>query len=113
MAVSIISDQPVLRVDEGGTIRIGASRVSLDSIVACHQRGDTPEQIAEGFPAVPIADIYSALGYYFRHRAAMDVYLAEQEKRAKEARRALEADPAHQEFSKTIKARIEARRPAP
>ena len=40
---------PPLRWDEAGGIRIGSSRVTLDSLLATYHNGSTPEEIAIQF----------------------------------------------------------------
>jgi uncharacterized protein (DUF433 family) len=76
-----------LRIDETGTIRIGTSRVTLDSIVGAFRAGITPEQLAEGFPTICLADIYFAIGYYLSHQAEIEQYLREGERQAEEVLR--------------------------
>jgi uncharacterized protein (DUF433 family) len=45
-----------------GTIRLKGSRVTLDTLIGATKRGDTPEQIQQGFPSLSLAQIYSAMG---------------------------------------------------
>lgn len=66
-----------LSIEASGTIRVGGTRVTLDSILASFHAGATAEEIAVQFPAVPLADIYHAIGYYLRHTADVDAYLAD------------------------------------
>jgi uncharacterized protein (DUF433 family) len=69
---------------------VGGTRVTLDSILHAYRRGDTPEEIAEGFPTVPLADIYAVIAYYLRYRDEVDGYLAEQEAAGERARQEIE-----------------------
>ncbi|MBM4071018.1 MAG: DUF433 domain-containing protein [Planctomycetes bacterium] len=75
MKTLIEADPMPLRVDEDGAIRVGDSRVTLDVILAEHRRGVTPEQIAEEYDTVNLADIYAALGYCLRHGEQIAAYL--------------------------------------
>jgi uncharacterized protein (DUF433 family) len=84
MPLTIHPDSSVLRLDDYDTIRIGKTRVTLDTLVAVFNNGETPEQIAQNFPTLDLADIYTALGYYLRHRAEVDAYLQAREKQANE-----------------------------
>ena len=43
---------------------VAGSRVSLDSIVYEYLRGESPEGIAESFPAVALEEIFGALAFY-------------------------------------------------
>ena len=80
-----------LRTDEHGVIRVGDSRVTLHTIVGRHLAGDTPEIIHEGFPTVPLADIYAVIAYYLAHRDEVDAYIHQIETAAEQQRRAHES----------------------
>lgn len=71
-----------LRQTADGTIRIGETRVSLETIIAAYLRGDRPEEISEGFPAIELADIYAIIAYYLKNCEAVDAYLAQQDEDA-------------------------------
>jgi uncharacterized protein (DUF433 family) len=64
-----------LRTDEDGVIRVGKTRVTLMTIVQRYRAGDTPELIHEGFPSVPLVDIYSVIAYYLAHSEEIDAYI--------------------------------------
>ena len=55
---------PPFRWDEAGGIRIGSSRVTLDSILASYHNGSTPEEIAIQFSVLRLEDTYSTIAYY-------------------------------------------------
>ncbi|MEM6280698.1 MAG: DUF433 domain-containing protein [Chloroflexota bacterium] len=76
-----------LRTDENGVIRIGDTRVTLVTVIGRHRAGDTAEQIHEGFPAVPLTDIYAVIAYYLANRDAVDDYLREVDEAAAQTRR--------------------------
>jgi hypothetical protein len=42
MSVTTVAEPSPLRVDEGGTIRVGATRVTLDTLIAAFGAGATP-----------------------------------------------------------------------
>jgi uncharacterized protein (DUF433 family) len=75
---------------EGG-LYIAGSRVSLDSIVYAFLRGESPDGIAESFPAIDLEEVFGALAFYLANRAEIDEYLrkgkAEFEKLREESRR--------------------------
>jgi uncharacterized protein (DUF433 family) len=75
-----------LYTDEEGVIRVRNTRVTLLTLVAAHNRGDTPSEIHEGFPAIPLADIYAVLAYYLSHQSEVDDYI-QHIKQAAEQRR--------------------------
>jgi uncharacterized protein (DUF433 family) len=66
---------PPFRWDEAGGIRIGQSRVTLDSILAAYHNGSTPEEIAVQYSVISLEDIYTAIAYYLNHRQEIDNYL--------------------------------------
>ena len=39
--------------DDDGTVRLRGSRVTLETLVGAFKRGDSPEEIQEGFPKDP------------------------------------------------------------
>jgi uncharacterized protein (DUF433 family) len=51
------------------------SRVSLDSVVYGFLRGESPEGIAESFPALRLDQIFGSLAFYIANREAVDQYL--------------------------------------
>ncbi len=91
MSLSIIADAPPLAADEHGVIRIGGTRITLDSLIACYQQGETAEELAQNFPPLQLADIYAAIGYYHRHRAEVEAYLAARDEQREQSRRAVES----------------------
>ncbi len=50
-------------------------RVSLDSVVCAFLRGESPEGIAESFPALGLEQIFGALAFYVANREIVDQYL--------------------------------------
>ena len=64
-----------LRIDETGTIRIGQTRVTLDSVADSWQQGATPEQIVNQFPTLKLPDVYAVLAWMLRHPSETESYL--------------------------------------
>jgi uncharacterized protein (DUF433 family) len=58
-----------------GAYRVAGSRVSLDSVVYAFLRGESPDGIAESFPALNLEQIYGAIAFYLGHRDTVDTYL--------------------------------------
>jgi uncharacterized protein (DUF433 family) len=56
---------------------IEGTRVSLDSVVHAFLRGESPEGIAETFPALALEQIFGALTFYTANRGLVDRYLSE------------------------------------
>lgn len=82
--------EPVpLREDADGVIRIGGTRVTLDTMLTAYRQGSTPEQIAEDYSSLDIADVYAAIAYYLRHREEVEEYLTRRRRQAEAAREEL------------------------
>ena len=56
---------------------VGATRVSLDSIVYDFLDGMSPDSIAENFPVLTLEEVFGALAFYLAHREEVDAYLRE------------------------------------
>jgi uncharacterized protein (DUF433 family) len=93
MTLPIEKESPPLRVDETGTVRIGASRVTLDVVVDAFRSGESPEAIAEDFDTISLAEVYAAIGYYLRHQKQLDAYLAKRDAEADAMQREAESKP--------------------
>jgi uncharacterized protein (DUF433 family) len=74
-----------------GVIRVSGTRVTLDSILLAFNDGATPEEIAQQYPAVPLADIYHLIGYRLRHAAEMEEYLRRRLRESRELQQQNEA----------------------
>lgn len=91
MTVAIQPEAPPLRVDEGGAVRIGQSRVPLVRLIEAFHNGVSPEMFCHQYDTVMLADAYGVIAYYLRHRAEVDAFLAEEERRAEEIWREIES----------------------
>ena len=56
-----------IHTDADGVVRVAGTRVTLDTIVAAFDAGATAEEIAQQYPSVGLADVYSVITYYLRH----------------------------------------------
>ena len=64
-----------------GGYYVAGTRISLDSVVCAFNRGESPEQILEGYPFLgSLAKAYGAIAFYLDHKAEVDKYLAESER---------------------------------
>jgi uncharacterized protein (DUF433 family) len=85
-----------LETDADGVVRVSRTRVTLDTLVQAFSEGATAEEIAQQYPAVPLADIYSVIGYYLGQRGEVEAYLRERRQQTEQVRQQTEtrADPA-------------------
>ena len=110
MGLAIHTESPPLSTDETGTVRVAGTRVTLDSVIGSFNGGSSPEQIAQQFPSVSLADVYAAIGYYLRHPDQVNAYLQERSRQADDLRRQIESDPQTQRIRESLQARKSAQR---
>src|SRR5271155_313822 len=61
--------------ERSGAYFIVGTRVSLDSVVHAFLRGESPEGIAESFPALTLEQTLGSLAFYLANREKIDQYL--------------------------------------
>ena len=76
--------------DEDGVIRVGDTRIILETILGEHSAGKSPQAIADNFPPLTPGDVHAVLAYYYRHRATLDEYLRVRRDEADRLRREIE-----------------------
>lgn len=86
------AELPPLRVDAGGGVRVGVTRVSLDVVVEQYENGMTPEDVVRAYDTLALAEVYAVIAYYLRHRAAVRAYLDRRAAEAAALRATIEAD---------------------
>lgn len=91
MVTTTITEIVPIKMNKDGVILVSKTRVTLDTIVYAFNEGSTAEEIAQQYPSVPLADIYSVIGYYLRKKKQVDIYLKRREKIALEVRKQNEA----------------------
>jgi uncharacterized protein (DUF433 family) len=96
MALLVTTERVPLVTDADGVVRVGSTRVTLDTLVAAFCQGMTAEGIVEQYPSLRLADVYLVLGYFLSHQEDVEAYLRGRQQRAAEVRRENEArfDPA-------------------
>lgn len=86
MELHVSPEQVPIETDVDGVIRIGGTRVTLDTVMAAFDAGATPEEIVQQYPSVTLADIYSVIAYYLRHQSEIRAYLAQRQRQAAQIR---------------------------
>lgn len=82
MSLILERETPPLREDETGAIRVGTSRVLLETVVRAFQDGASPESIVHRYSTLSLADVYNTIGYYLRHQDSVEAYLNQREQMA-------------------------------
>lgn len=91
MLLAITPESMPLMTDWDAVVRVGSTRVTLDTVVAAFRTGATAEEIAQQYPSVDLADVYAVITYYLRHRSEVEEYLRVREREAAEVRAEMEA----------------------
>ena len=86
------AEPPPLRADEGGAVRVGKSRVSLELVVEQYENGMTPEDLVRAYDTLDLADVHAVIAYYLRHREEVRAYLQRREEEAKALRAKIEGE---------------------
>lgn len=65
---TVVERVPLAKSDDG-VIRVGGTRVTLETVVTAFDAGSTPEEIAQDYATLKLDDIYAVITYYLRHTA--------------------------------------------
>ncbi|HEV3415454.1 MAG TPA: DUF433 domain-containing protein [Pirellulales bacterium] len=87
MSIPTTAEPVPLSTDQDGVVHVGATRVTLDTVVAAFREGMTPEGIVEQYPSLGLSDVYRVIGYYLSHADEVDAYLRDRGRLATETRR--------------------------
>jgi uncharacterized protein (DUF433 family) len=82
-----------VRLDDGGTYRVGGTRTRLDTIVYEYLQSGNAESVARAFPQIGLENLFGALAFYLANRQEVDEYLKRRESEAEKARAEIEARP--------------------
>ena len=61
---TLIAEPPPLHEDQDGVVRVGGTRVTLDTVVEAYEEGATPEEIVLQYSSLKLSDVYATIGYY-------------------------------------------------
>ena len=90
--LSLNADPPPLRLDEGGAVRVGKTRISLDLVVEQYENGMTPDDLVRAYDTLELADVHAVIAYYLRHRDEVRAYLNRRVEEAGALRVKIEAE---------------------
>jgi uncharacterized protein (DUF433 family) len=103
MSFIVRNDTLPIAEDASGGLRVGGSRVLLETIIRAFQDGATPESIVQRYPTVSLENVYTVVAYYLRHRQEIEDYLAHREQSAQQVRDRIER---HQRDTRDIRSRL-------
>ena len=81
-----ITETVPISIDADGVMRVGGTRVTLDTIVAAFREGATAEEIAQQYSSVSLADVYSVIAYYLRRQTEVEDYLEKRQQESEQIR---------------------------
>ena len=87
MTPAVVTETVPLTTDSDGVIRVGKTRVTLDTVITVFLDGATAEEISYQFPSLELADVYSVIGYYLRRRDEIDAYLCQRRELAEQVQK--------------------------
>ena len=79
----VLENQPVpLKRDEDHVVRVGGTRVPLETVVGAFLEGATAEEMAQQYPSLALSDIYLVISYYLNHRDQVHRYLQRRKRKS-------------------------------
>src|SRR5687767_4129427 len=106
---ALVARPAPLQMDEDGVVRVGGTRVRLETVLAAFNQGCSAEEILLKYPSLQLTDIYAVITYYLWHRSEVETYLQERQGSVETVRQENEA-----RFSpQGIRARLLSRRKSP
>lgn len=88
---ALVAEPAPLQADEDGVLRVGGTRVRLDTVIGAFNDGCSPEEILLKYPSLNLTDIYAVITYYLWHRNEVEAYLNERRGLAEQVRQDNEA----------------------
>jgi uncharacterized protein (DUF433 family) len=95
-------EAPPLHQDAHGVIRVGRTRVTLESILSLFEQGASAEEIALRYDVLDLHHIYATLSYFLGHRLEVQEYLDRTRQTSLGARR----DAEHRSATAKIRERL-------
>ncbi len=80
MATTVGTIPKPFRMDSYGVLRVGKTRISLDSVVYDFKQGADAAEIQRDFDSLTLAEVHAAIAYYLHNKEKVEAYLIEQER---------------------------------
>jgi uncharacterized protein (DUF433 family) len=91
MTLVVTAEPAPVETNADGTVLIGETRVTLNTLVAVFNQGMMAEEIVYRYPSLKLADVYATIGFYLNHQQEVEAYLHQRQQQAQEIRRMNEA----------------------
>jgi uncharacterized protein (DUF433 family) len=102
---TLTAQSPPLHMDRDGVVRVGGTRVTLDTLVEAYASGATPEEIVQAYDSLELADVHATISYYLRHRPEVEDYLSQRREFAARVREENERRLARQDIRQRLLSR--------
>jgi len=84
---TLVAEPVPIQRDDDGALRVGGTRVRLDSVLGAFKNGSAAEEILLKYPSLSLTDIYAVITYYLWHREAVEAYLEDRKRLEESVRR--------------------------
>ena len=91
LPIPFVAQPPPIQEDDAGVLRVGGTRVRLETIIHAFNNGSTAEEILLKYPSLNLTDIYAVITYYLWSRDEVDAYIKERRCQEEAVRRENEA----------------------
>jgi uncharacterized protein (DUF433 family) len=89
-------------------IRIGGTRVGIETILRNYKQGASPEEIVLSYPTLSLEQVHATITYYLANQGKVDAYLEEVSQRQEKAWQEQQRNPS--EFVRELRKRLEEQR---
>jgi uncharacterized protein (DUF433 family) len=84
----VVTAEPVpIKTDTDGVVRVGKTRVTLDTVIKTFQNGATAEEIVYRYPSLKLAEVYTTISFYLNHQQEVETYLQQRRNQAQTVRK--------------------------
>jgi uncharacterized protein (DUF433 family) len=87
MTLAIVAESAPLEANADGVVRLGKTRVTLDTVVTVFNQGATAEEVVYRFPSLKLADVYATIAFYLNHQQEVEAYLQQRQQQSQEIRK--------------------------
>jgi uncharacterized protein (DUF433 family) len=95
-----------IAIGDDGVARVAGTRMKVLHIATERRfRDATPEQVKEMWPHLSLAQVYSALAYYYDHQAEIDAAMDRADADAERLRAELPPGPTREELERRLRER--------
>ena len=75
LPISFVAQPPPIRADDDGVLRVGGTRVRLETIINSFKSGSAAEAILLNYLSLNLTDIYAIITYYLWSREEVETIL--------------------------------------